>query len=73
MHFRDLFAHLPDLPNEVYLRMSHIIVPILKDAFNHWFAHGAIPGCIIKDVITLLKKGGRHVWEELHDNWPIIQ
>ena len=26
---------------------------------------GAIPGSVTKDVITLLKKGGRHVWEGL--------
>ena len=48
------------LPYEVYLRMSHMFVPILTDVFNHWFAQGAIPGSIPKGVITLLKKG-RHV------------
>ena len=26
------------LPYEVYLRMSHMFVPILTDVFNHWFA-----------------------------------
>ena len=45
--------------------------PILTDVFNHWFAQGAIPGCITKGVITLLKKGGRHVWEDLDDYRPI--
>ena len=39
--------------------------------FNHWFAQGAIPGSITKGVITLLKKGGRHVWEGLDDYRPI--
>ena len=34
--------------------------------FNHWFTQKAIPG-----VITLLKKGGRHVWEDLNDYSPI--
>ena len=65
---------LPELdgqPYEVYLRMSHIFVPILMDMFNHWFAQGAITGSIIKAVITLLKKGGRHVWEDLADYRPI--
>ena len=51
---------LDGLPYEVCLRMSHLFVPILTIMFNHWFAQGAIPGCIIKSVITLLKKGGRH-------------
>ena len=32
---------------------------------------GAIPGNVTKGVITLRKKGGRHVWEELDNYWPI--
>ena len=59
------------LPYEVYLRMSHMFVPILTGMFNHWFAQGAIPGSVTKGVITLLKKGGRHVWEGLDDYRPI--
>ena len=55
---------------KVYLRMLHMFVPILKDMFNHWFAQGAIPGSVTKGVITLLKKSGRHVWEELEDSGP---
>ena len=53
---------LDGLPDEMYLRMSHMFVPILTDMFNHWFAQGAIPGSVTKGVITLLKKGGKHVW-----------
>ena len=64
---------LDGLPYEVYLRMSHMFVPILTDVFNHWFAQGAIPGCVTKGVITLLKKGGRHVGEGLDDYRPITQ
>ena len=37
---------LDGLPYEVYLRMSHMFVPILTDIFNHWFAQGAIPGSV---------------------------
>ena len=62
---------LDGLPYEVYLRMSHMFVPILTDMFNYWFAQGAIPGSVTKGVITLLKKGGRHVWEGLDDYEPI--
>ena len=62
---------LDGLPYEVYLRMSHMFVPILTDMFNHRFAQGAIPGSVTKGVITLLKKGGRHVWEGLDDYRPI--
>ena len=62
---------LDGLPYEVYLRMSHMFVPILTDVFNHWFAQGAIPGSVTKGVITLLKKGGKHVGEGLDDYRPI--
>ena len=43
---------LDGLPYEVYLRMSHMFVSILKDMFNHWFAQGAIPMSITKGEIT---------------------
>ena len=55
---------LDGLPYEVYLRMSHMFVPILMNVFNHWLVQGAIPSSITKSVITLLKKCGRHVWED---------
>ena len=42
-----------------------------KNVFNHWFAQGAIPGSITRGVITLLKKGSRHFWEDLDDYRPI--
>ena len=62
---------LDGLPYEVYLRLLHMFMHILTDMFNHWFAQEAIPGGFTKGVITLLKKGGRHVWEELDDYRPI--
>ena len=64
-------SELDGFPCEVYLRMMHMFVLILTDMFNHWFAHGAIPGKITKSVITLLKKGGRHFRENLDDYRPI--
>ena len=48
-----------------------MFVPILTDIFNHWFAERPILGNITKGVITLLKKGGRHFWEDLDDYRPI--
>ena len=62
---------LDGLPYEVYLRLTDMLVPILTDIFNHWFSQGAIPSSMTKSVITLLKKGGRHVWEGLDDYRPI--
>ena len=56
---------LDNLLYEVYLRLSHMFVPILTNMFNHWFTQGGIPGSVTKGVITLLKKGGKHVWEGL--------
>ena len=42
-------------------------MPILTNMFNHWFTQRAIPGSVTKGMITLLKKDGRHVWDELDD------
>ena len=64
---------LDGLPYEVYLRLPHMLVPILTSKFNLWSALGAIPGCVTKGVITLLKKGSRHVWEGLDDYRPITR
>ena len=55
------------LPYEGYLRLPYVFVPILTDMFNHWFALGAIPGSVTRSKITLLQKGGRHVWEDFDD------
>ena len=41
--------------------------------FKLWFALGAIPRSVTKGVITLLKKGGKHVWEGLDDYRPITR
>ena len=62
---------LDGLPYEVYLRLPHMFGPILTDMFNHWFAQGAIPGSVTQGVITLLKKGSKHVWEGLDEHRPI--
>ena len=64
-------AGLDGLLYEVYLRMSHMFVPILTDMFNLWFAQGAIPGSVTKGMITVLKKGGRHVSVGIDDYRPI--
>ena len=48
-----------------------MFVPIQMDMFNHLFAQGAIFASVTKCVITLLKKGRWHVWEELDVYIPI--
>ena len=35
------------------------------------FAQGAVPGSVTKGVITWLKKGGKHIWEDSVDYRPI--
>ena len=62
---------LDGLPYDVYLRLLHVFVLILMDMFNHWFAQGAISGSITQGMIPLMKKGGRHVWEELDNYRPL--
>ena len=53
------------LPYEMYLKLPHMLAPILTDLFNHWFALRAIPGHVTKGVIILLKKGDGHGREVL--------
>ena len=48
-----------------------MFVAFLTDIFNNWCALGAIPCCITKGVIPLLKKRGRHIWEDLDNYRPI--
>ena len=43
----------------------------LTGMFNHWFAQGWLPGSINKGMITLLKKGDRHIWRDLNNYKPI--
>ena len=62
---------LDGLPYEMYLRMSDMFVSLQTDMFNNWFAQGAIPGSITKSLITLLKKGGKHIREDLDNYRPI--
>ena len=62
---------LNGLPYEMYLRLPHMFVPIPTDMCNHSFVQGAIPSSVTKGLITLLKKSGRHVWEELDYYRPI--
>ena len=47
---------LDGLPYELYLRLSHIFVPILTVVFNNWFRQGSVPRRITRGVITLLRK-----------------
>ena len=58
------------------LRLNLIPAPVgsLIDlmAKFHWFVQGAIPGYVTRDVMILLKKEGKHIWEELDDYRPII-
>ena len=50
---------LDGLPYELYLRMSHLFIPILTTLFNHWFEQGSIPRKMNRGMITLLKKDKR--------------
>ena len=62
---------LDGLPYKLYLRLSHIFVPILTDVFHPWFIQGIIPGHVTKEVITWLKKSGSYVWKGFNDCSPI--
>ena len=49
---RNRLPGLDGLHYEVYLRLSHMFVPILMNVFNNWFAHEAVPIGLTKRVIT---------------------
>ena len=82
-HFRDHFACCPDLPLQEFrsyladfpclgaVQGASCEVVVTECEVNHWFAQGAILGSITKSVITLLKKGDKHVWEGLDYYRPI--
>ena len=61
---------LDGLPYELYLRQSHLFVPILTGLYNHWFSLGHIPDQVTKGVITLVKKKGK-TGEGVDDYRPI--
>ena len=62
---------LDRLPYEMYLKLQYLFVPILTDIFNLLFAQGVIPCIFSKGVISLLKKGSRHVLEDI-DTYKLI-
>ncbi|CAE1328542.1 unnamed protein product [Acanthosepion pharaonis] len=47
---------LDGLPYEVYLRLSHVFVPLLELMYNHWMRQGSLPQRFTRGVIKLLRK-----------------
>ena len=70
VHFHNHFARCPDLPLQEF-RSYPIDFPHLGAA-EAVCCEGVITECEVHDaLITLLKKGGKHVWEGLDDYRPI--
>ena len=53
-------------PYKVFFRLLHVCA-YSNEYVQPLVCPGAIPGSVTKGMITLLKKGGRHVWEDLDD------
>ena len=69
-HFRDRFARCPDLQLQEF-RNYLTDFPHLKRLVARVWLLDAITGSVTKGRITLLKHGGRRVWEGLDDYRPI--
>ena len=44
------------LPYEVYLRLSHMFVPLLATIYNNWMRQGTIPRRFTRGIVKLLRK-----------------
>ena len=44
------------LPNEVYLTLSHMFVPLLATIDNNWMRQGSIPRRFTRGIVKLLRK-----------------
>ena len=44
------------LPYEVYLRLSHMFVPLLATIYDNWMRQGTIPRCFTRGIVKLLRK-----------------
>ena len=44
------------LPYEVYLRLSHMFVPLLATIYNNWLRQGTIPQRFTRGIVKLLRK-----------------
>ena len=44
------------LPYEVYLRLSHMFVPLLATIYNNWMRQGTIPRRFTRSIVKLLRK-----------------
>ena len=44
------------LPYEVFLRLSHMFVPLLATIYNNWMRQGTIPRRFTRGIVKLLRK-----------------
>ena len=44
------------LPDEMYLRLLHMFVPLLATIYNNWMRQGSIPGRFTRGTVKLLRK-----------------
>ena len=58
------------LPYEVYLRLSHMFVPLLTAVYNNWMKQGSIPQRFTRGIVKLLRKN-KHGGEGLSNFRPL--
>ena len=52
----DKSPRIDGLPYEVYLRLSHMFVPLLATIYDNWMRQGSIPRRFTRGIVKLLRK-----------------
>ena len=52
----DKSPRIDGLPYEVYLRLSHMFVPLLATIYDNWMRQGTIPRRFTRGIVKLLRK-----------------
>ena len=58
------------LPYEVYLRLSHMFVPLLATIYDDWMRQGSIPRRFTRGIVKLLRKN-KHDGDEISNFHPL--
>ena len=58
------------LPYEVYLRLSHMFVPLLATTYDNWMRQGTIPRRFTRGIVKLLRKN-KHGGDGINNFRPL--
>ena len=67
----DKSPRIDSLPYEVYLRLSHMFVPLLATIYNNWMRQGTIPRRFTRGIVKLLRKN-KHGGDGISNFRPLM-